>query len=143
VVVALHAAFLASCALEGTLRPGTLPAICSWLALAGVVAAQALRRWAMATLGPRWTTRVVVVPGLPPVTGGPYRLLRHPNYVAVVLELALLPCIRGAWWTALGFSLANAALLAIRIRAEEAGLGAEWKQAFAHTPRFLPGSRRG
>ncbi|MHB8417025.1 MAG: isoprenylcysteine carboxyl methyltransferase family protein [Myxococcales bacterium] len=142
-MVALHAGFLVSCAVEGVAWPRAIPAAWSWLALAGVAAAQGLRHWAMATLGPRWTTRVAVAPSLPPVTGGPYRFVRHPNYLAVGLELALLPLVRGAWVTALVFSLANALLLAIRIRVEERNLGPEWGRAFAHTPRFLPGARRG
>jgi methyltransferase len=65
---------------------------------------------------------VIVVPGLPPVTGGPYRLLRHPNYVAVVIEGLALPLVHAAWITALAFTVANAALLAVRIRTEDAAL---------------------
>jgi len=82
--------------------------------------AQALRYWAIASLGDRWNTRIIVVPGLEPVTRGPYRFLRHPNYVAVVLELAAVPLIHGAWVTAAVFTLGNALLLLVRIRADEA-----------------------
>ncbi len=142
-MVALHAAFLASAAIEGVWFPGRLPAAVVGLALFGVIAAQALRRWAMAALGPRWTTRVVASPGLPPVTSGPYRFVRHPNYVAVALELATLPLVRGAFLTAAAFSAADAALLAIRIPIEERALGQEWRRAFETVPRFLPGPRRG
>jgi methyltransferase len=89
-----------------------------------VVLAQALRWWCITTLGKRWSTRVVVVPGLPLVTGGPYRWLRHPNYVAVVVEGFALPLVHSAWLTALVFTLANAALLRIRIGVEDAALAA-------------------
>ena len=78
----------------------------------------------LATLGPRWTTRIIVLPGAPLVTGGPFRFVRHPNYVIVVAEIVLLPLAFGLWQVALLFSLANAAVLAIRIRAEERALQA-------------------
>lgn len=80
---------------------------------------QFLRVWAQSTLGPRWTTRVIVVPGEQPVNRGPFRFLRHPNYVGVVLELFAFPLLFGSWRTALVGSLANAALLKWRIRCEE------------------------
>jgi methyltransferase len=73
------------------------------------------------------------------VTAGPYRYIRHPNYVAVVLEMACTPLIHGAWITALVFSAANAVLLAVRIRAEEAALGHPWSLVFAGKGRFVPG----
>jgi methyltransferase len=87
-----------------------------------VLAAQALRWWCIASLGPRWNTRIVIVPGLPRVTGGPYRWLRHPNYLAVVIEGLALPLVGSAWVTALCFTGLNAALLTVRIRAEDAAL---------------------
>jgi methyltransferase len=90
--------------------------------LALVVASQALRWWCIATLGHQWNTRVIVVPGLPLVSAGPYRWLRHPNYVAVVVEVAALPLVHTAWVTALVFTLANAAVLAVRIPVEERAL---------------------
>ena len=83
---------------------------------------QALRWWCITTLGQRWNTRVIIVPGLAPVAGGPYRWLRHPNYVAVVVEGAALPLVHTAWLTAAVFTVANAALLAVRIRVEDAAL---------------------
>jgi methyltransferase len=126
VMVALHGGLLVGCLAEVWLldRP-FLPAL-GWPALAVVVAAQALRWWCIATLGRQWSTRVVVVPGAPLVSGrGPYRWFRHPNYVAVVAELAALPLVHTAWLTALVFSVANAALLlAWRIPVEERALGA-------------------
>jgi methyltransferase len=88
-----------------------------------VAGAQALRWWCIAALGPRWNTRVIVVPGLPLVDRGPYRWLRHPNYLAVVAEGAALPLVHTAWATALAFTAANAAVLAVRVRVENAALG--------------------
>jgi methyltransferase len=139
-MVALHAAFLACCAAEALAFPAPPPAV-ALAPVGGAVAAQGLRWWAVAALGERWSTRVVVVPGSAPVTGGPYRWLRHPNYLAVVLEVACLPLAWGSWRTALLFSLANAALLRVRIRAEERALGPAWEAAFAGRPRLLPGGR--
>lgn len=94
-----------------------------WLWLGLFAAAQWLRYWAIITLGPRWNTRILVIPGLAPVQSGPYRYLRHPNYVAVALELLVIPLIFNAWLTALLATLLNAALLRfIRIPAEEKAL---------------------
>ena len=93
-----------------------------WPMLALVVASQALRWWCIGTLGRRWNTRIIVVPGMPLVTRGPYRLLRHPNYVAVVVEGFALPLVGTAWITALTFSALNAILLWVRITAENAAL---------------------
>jgi methyltransferase len=90
--------------------------------LALVVLSQALRWWCITTLGRRWNTRVIVVPGLAPVTGGPYRFLSHPNYVAVVVEGFALPLVHSAWITAVVFTVLNAALLTVRIRSENAAL---------------------
>ncbi len=139
-LVAFHAAFLATCAAEAWMRPAPPPL--ALLAGAGAVAAQGLRWWAIATLGERWTTRVLVFPGEPPVTAGPYRFLRHPNYLAVILEVAFVPLAWGAWRTALAFSLGNAVLLALRIPAEERALGEEWARAFAGRPRLVFCPRR-
>ena len=122
VMVVLHTGFLAAMLVEAWVRrPEVSPAL-AWSMLVLVVAAQALRWWCIASLGRRWNTRVIVVPGLAPVTRGPYRFLRHPNYVAVVVEGFALPLVHGAWITALVFTLANAVLLAVRIRVEDAAL---------------------
>ena len=122
VMVALHTGFLVAMLVEAWVRrPEVAPAL-AWSMLALVIAAQALRWWCIATLGRRWNTRVIVVPGMPPVTSGPYRLLRHPNYVAVVVEGVALPMVHSAWITAVVFTLANAALLVVRIRVEDAAL---------------------
>lgn len=140
-MVLLHVAFFGACAAEALARPAP-PSAWALLALAGALLAQALRWWAIATLGERWVTRVIVLPGAPPVTGGPYRWVKHPNYLAVALELACVPLAYGGWRTALLFSLANAALLTVRIRAEERALGAGWERAFHGRSRFLPAVRR-
>lgn len=138
VMAALHTLFLLAAPAEVILLARPFPGAFGFVALALALSAQALRYWAIATLGPRWNVRVIVVPGEPPVTSGPYRFLRHPNYLAVVIEMAAIPLVHGAWLTALVFSLANALLLRVRIRAEEAALGSTYAQAFARTPRFVP-----
>jgi methyltransferase len=138
VMVALHSAFIASCAFEAIFFPRFLSPSIVWTALGFEIVAQALRYWAVATLGERWNTRVIVTPGVAPVTAGPYRFVRHPNYVAVVIEIAAVPLIGGSVVTAIVFSLANAILLAVRIRAEERALGASWAAAFHDRPRFMP-----
>lgn len=117
-MVALHTALLLGCVVEPLVadRP-FLPAL-GWPALALALSAQAMRWWCIATLGPRWNTRVLVIPGVPLVAAGPYRLLRHPNYVAVVVEGAALPLVHTAWVTAAGFTLLNVLLLGVRIRCE-------------------------
>jgi len=87
-----------------------------WLAL--FVLLQLGRIWVIATLGERWTTRIIVLPGAPLVGRGPYRWVNHPNYVIVIGEIAVLPLVFGLWQLAIAFSLFNAAILAIRIREE-------------------------
>lgn len=142
VMVLLHSGLLIAAPLEVvTLDRPFIP----WIALgafAAVAVAQGLRAWCIATLGRRWNTRVIVVPGLAPLTGGPYRFLRHPNYLAVVVEVAALPLVHGAWITAAVFSLANALLLAHRIRVEEAALAAasDYDAHFGDLARLLPRS---
>lgn len=121
-MVALHTALLAGCLVEAGLADRPFAPLPGWPMVALVVAAQTLRWWCIRTLGPRWNTRVIVVPGLPLVTGGPYRLLRHPNYVAVAAEGIALPLVHGAWLTAVLFTVLNAALMAVRVRCEEAAL---------------------
>lgn len=122
VMVVLHTGFLLAMLVEAWIVQPAVPAALAWSMLALVVAAQALRWWCITTLGHRWNTRVIIVPGLPPVTGGPYRFLKHPNYVAVVVEGIALPMVHGAWITALVFTVANAFLLAVRIRVEDQAL---------------------
>ncbi|MDY6999656.1 MAG: isoprenylcysteine carboxyl methyltransferase family protein [Actinomycetota bacterium] len=120
VMVVLHTALLAGCLFEAAHRE-FLPAL-GWPMLALVVAAQGLRWWCIATLGHQWNTRVVVVPDAERVTGGPYRFIAHPNYVAVVIEGIALPLVHSAWITALVFTVLNAALLRTRISVENTAL---------------------
>ncbi|MFL6689837.1 MAG: isoprenylcysteine carboxyl methyltransferase family protein [Alphaproteobacteria bacterium] len=115
--VALHAAWLISVALALPKPPSI-----HWLPLAGYVALEFLRAWTMWSLGPYWTTRIVTLPDSPLVRRGPYRFLRHPNYVIVTGEIALLPLIFGELRVAAIFSLLNAMLLFWRIREEESAL---------------------
>ncbi|WP_375474884.1 isoprenylcysteine carboxyl methyltransferase family protein [uncultured Jatrophihabitans sp.] len=121
-MVALHTGLLVGALLEAWLGDRRfLPAL-GWPMLALVVAAQGLRWWCISTLGRQWNTRIFVVPGLRRVTGGPYRLFAHPNYVAVVVEGFALPLARSAWITALAFTALNALLLSVRVNAENAAL---------------------
>ncbi|WP_455354896.1 isoprenylcysteine carboxyl methyltransferase family protein [Streptomyces sp. SYSU K217416] len=128
-MVALHTALLAGCLAEVWLAGRPFLPLLGWTMPAVVVAAQALRWWCIRTLGRQWNTRVIVVPGLPLVSGGPYRWLRHPNYVAVVAEGLALPLVHGAWVTAAVFTALNAVLMAVRIRCEEAALATMTAQA--------------
>jgi methyltransferase len=141
VMAIFHTLFLVACAVEPLALPHAYPPALGVVALAGAIAAQALRYWAIATLGERWNVRIIVLPGAAPVVAGPYRWVRHPNYVAVVAELLSVPLIHGAFVTAIAFSLGNALLLLVRIRAEEAALGPRYADAFAATPRFVPGGK--
>ena len=123
-MVVLHSGFLVAMLVEAWARRPEVPPLLAWSMLVLVIASQALRWWCIASLGRRWNTRVIVVPGLAPVTSGPYRFLPHPNYVAVVVEGVALPMVHAAWITAVGFTLLNAVLLTVRIRAENAALRA-------------------
>lgn len=92
-----------------------------WLACYGLL--QLARAWVLGTLGPRWTTRIIVLPGAPLVRGGPYRFVNHPNYWVVIGEIAVLPLVFGLVWVAVIFSVLNAAVLLVRIREENRALG--------------------
>ncbi|SHH10471.1 alkylresorcinol O-methyltransferase [Jatrophihabitans endophyticus] len=126
VMVMLHTGLLAGCLVEVWTASRPFVPVLGWTMLAVVVASQALRWWCIRTLGSQWNTRIVVVPGARRVTGGPYRLLDHPNYVAVVAEGLALPLVHSVWVTALVFTAANAVLLSVRIRAENAALRAAY-----------------
>jgi methyltransferase len=115
--VLLHAAWLATMAV--TIPPQTVP---NWWLLGLYAAVQPLRLWTILSLGPYWTTRIISVPGAPLVRRGPYRILRHPNYVVVCAEIAILPLAFGAVEIAIVFSILNASLLSWRIRVEERAL---------------------
>jgi methyltransferase len=141
-MVAVHALFLVACAAEAIFIRRRVPAAVQLAALVAALGAQALRYWAVRTLGDRWNTRIIVIPGAEPVTAGPYRFMRHPNYLAVAIEIAAVPVIGGAYASAIAFSIANAVLLAIRIPAEERALGAQYAERLGARPRFIPLPRR-
>lgn len=121
-MVVLHTGLLVGCVVEVYALHRPFVGWLGWPMLAVVIAAQGLRWWCIATLGRQWNTRVVVVPGARRVTGGPYRFIPHPNYVAVVTEGIALPLVHGAWLTAAVFTVLNAALLSTRISTENAAL---------------------
>ena len=115
--IALHAAWLLAMLLF--IPPATVP---NWALVGAFAVVQVARLWVLFALGPRWTTRVLVLPGVPLVRSGPYRFMRHPNYAIVAIEIALLPLAFGALRLAIVFTILNAALLAWRVRAEDAAL---------------------
>jgi methyltransferase len=104
------------------------------LALSGFVVLQGLRLWILATLGSRWTTRIIVLPGEPLVASGPYRYFSHPNYAVVAAEIALLPLALHLPWLALIFTVLNTAVLVIRIRTEARALSATGGQPARAAP---------
>lgn len=116
-MVAIHASFL------GALWFSTAPdAAMLWPLLIAFTLLQAARIWVLATLGPYWTTRIISSPDFPRITGGPFRFVRHPNYVVVTLEILTIPLIFGHVWIAAIWTGLNAAILFVRIGAENAAL---------------------
>jgi methyltransferase len=138
----MHAVFFVACAAAAvrTVRPPSRALTVA--ALLVLAAAQGLRWWAILSLRERWTTSVVTLPSAAPIVTGPYRYLRHPNYLAVVLELAAVPLVFGSWRTALAFTALNGIVLSVRIAVEERALGADWQRAFEDRPRLVPRRRR-
>jgi methyltransferase len=124
VMIALHVALIAGCVVEPLVAGRSFIPALGYPMLAVTVLANVLRWWCIATLGDRWTARVIVLPGAPLVRSGPYRWFAHPNYVAVVIEGAALPLTGSAWITATAFTVLNAALLTVRIRCETRALTA-------------------
>lgn len=139
-MVALHTAILLGAGIEATVwRRAANP----WLTIAALVlvaGAIALRWWVITTLGPHWNVQIMDSAALDVVDGGPFRHVRHPNYVAVFVELLALPLVHGAWVTAIVGSLAHVWVLAHRVRAEEAALLSHpgYVARMGHKPRFLP-----
>jgi methyltransferase len=144
-MVALHTGTLIAAPVEAWLRGRTAPPAVRGVALAGLGAATALRIWTLRTLGDSWSTRVTRFAdgGRRVVTRGPYRWIRHPNYLAVILELAALPLAGGAYATALAATALNALVLSRRIPLEERELAADpaWRAVMLARPRFLPALR--
>ena len=127
-IVVLHAAWLAGLWLLGWRRP-----INAWF-LGAFFGVEALRVWTLVSLGQRWTTRIIVLPGAPLVRRGPYRFMAHPNYLVVVLEIALAPLALGMASYALLFTLLNAGVLVIRVRAETAALSLARRRGITPPP---------
>jgi methyltransferase len=124
-LIALHAAWLIAIVVFVPAE-----AAINWLPLGLFILLQAARLWIVVTLGPYWTTRIISLPGTPLVRCGPYHLMRHPNYLVVIGEIALLPLVFGAWQIAVVFSIFNLALLAWRRRVEDEALAD--RRAIAH-----------
>jgi methyltransferase len=127
-VVAVHALWLIALWTFGHDQPVNMIALFVYLALQG------LRFWVMRTLGARWTTRIIVLPGQPLVSSGPYRFLTHPNYAVVAGEIATLPLVVGLPWLAVLFTVLNGGVLLIRVRAENRAL----EPARSLTARTVP-----
>ncbi len=127
-IVAVHAAWLISLWLWGRNQPVNVVALSAYLALQG------LRFWVVRTLGPRWTTRIIILPGHPLVAAGPYRFLSHPNYAVVAGEIAVLPLVLNLPLLAAVFTLLNAAVLVVRIRAENRALAVSRETIVRGTP---------
>ena len=143
-MVAVHASFLIACPLEAVALDRPFLPLLGVPMLALLAGAMALRYWAIGTLGPRWTTKIVVIPGLPVVTGGPYRFLRHPNYLAVIVEVLALPLVHTAWITSLVWSTLNALVLRARIGAEEEALrrDSDYDRAMTGRRALVPSADR-
>jgi methyltransferase len=139
-MVALHIGLLVAALAEAWLVPRAPIAVVSPLALVVLLAANALRIWVIATLGPHWNVQIMDSAPLGVVTSGPFRYIRHPNYLAVFLELLALPLVHGAWITAVAGAACHVWVLAHRIRSEEAALlaHASYQQLMGHKPRFIP-----
>ena len=136
-MVSINVALFGLCIVPRRRRP---PLVLELAALTGLLAAVGLRLWVIACLGPAWNVKAVVPERMEVVTRGPYRWVRHPNYLAVILEFAALPLAVGAYAEAVVLSVANAAVLVPRIRAEEELLDRVpgYREAFAGVPRLLP-----
>lgn len=139
----MHLAFFVACASEVVLLGRPFYAALGVPMLALVAASQALRYWAIDSLGRYWNVRVIVVPGASTVASGPYRWLRHPNYLAVILEGIAIPLVHSAWLSAVAFTLLNAWLLSIRVACEEEALAlhCDYVARLGDRRRFLPARR--
>lgn len=139
-MVALHAGVLVGAALEVVRLHRPFRAAIGVPALVLLALANALRAWVIVTLGRHWNVRVIGSLALGVVTGGPYRFVRHPNYLAVFVELLALPLVHGAWLTAVAGAALHVVVLARRLAAEEPLLAADpaYREAMARKPRFIP-----
>jgi methyltransferase len=136
-IVGMHILFYISLLLEWWIGSRALSTLWPlWLAL--LVVAQLARVWVITSLGRFWNTRIIVLPGFEPVRTGPYRFVRHPNYLVVVVEILIVPLMFRAWVTAAVFTLLNLTLLGLRIREEEAALSWATEGRMKPGPRFTP-----
>jgi methyltransferase len=145
VMTLLHGSLFVACAAEVVLLERAFVPALGYPMLALALAAQGLRYWAIRSLGRCWNVRVIVVPGERAVARGPYRFVRHPNYLAVVLEMAAVPLVHGAYVTALVYSALNAVLLAVRIRCEERALARHcqgYQDLLGGLGRFIPAPKQ-
>ena len=140
-MVTLHSLFFAVLPLEFFLAKAAFGGIVSYVGLVVTFSAFFLRFWTLKTIGRSWNVRVVGAENYPIVSSGPYRFIRHPNYLVVILELAFIPLIFNLYYSAIFLTIANALVLRVRIRNEEAVLSRnpEWVDKMAGKPRFLPG----
>ena len=136
----LHTTFLFACGTEALFLHREFVPVIGYPMLGLAILTQGLRYWAVSSLGENWNVRVIVVPGQKIVNKGPYKFLRHPNYLAVIIEGAALPMIFNAWITAIGFTVLNALLLYVRIKCEEGALSknSDYDLDFGKHPRFIP-----
>ncbi|KUI33840.1 hypothetical protein AU194_15050 [Mycobacterium sp. GA-2829] len=123
VIVTMHTLLLVSCIAEVWWAHRPFIPWLGWAMVGVVVASTVVRWWCVSILGKRWNPRLIVIPGVTPVQRGPYRWIHHPNYTAVAAEVAALPLVHSAWITAIVFTVANALVLRVRIRAENVALG--------------------
>ncbi|KEZ50655.1 isoprenylcysteine carboxyl methyltransferase family protein [Metabacillus indicus] len=139
-IVALHSLFLLSFLLEVLLFDKQLSPL--WMVILPIIVfTQIIRYWAVFSLGPYWNTKIIIVPNLEVVAKGPYKYMRHPNYLVVAVEILFLPILFQAYATAVTFTLLNAVILSIRIPAEERALAehtADYDETFSWKKRFVP-----
>ncbi|USK36316.1 hypothetical protein LIT25_16790 [Bacillus sp. F19] len=139
-IVAVHLLFLLSFTLEVMIFNKEISPL--WMMILPIILiTQVIRYWAVFSLGPFWNTKIIIVPGLEVVAKGPYRFMRHPNYLVVAVEILFLPILFQAYATAILFTVLNAAILSIRIPAEENALmkHTDYKKSFINKRRFIPG----
>jgi methyltransferase len=139
-MIALHVLWFVAMLCEGLVAPHPLPWVACIAALVAFVTGQILRLRAMRALGPFWTIKIITLPGAHVVAQGPFRFIRHPNYLGVWLETLALPLVVGAPWTALVFAIAQSVFLHFRVRAEEAALlrTTDYAQKLGQHGRFVP-----
>ncbi|WP_411335097.1 isoprenylcysteine carboxyl methyltransferase family protein [Metabacillus indicus] len=139
-IVALHSLFLLSFLMEVQLFDKQLSPL--WMVILPIIVfTQIIRYWAVFSLGPYWNTKIIIVPDLEVVAKGPYKYMRHPNYLVVAVEILFLPILFQAYATAVTFTLLNAVILSIRIPAEERALAehtADYDETFSWKKRFVP-----